>query len=229
MENSLLKNLEPIAMEDSLSPLLPPTSETVVIERTHRPNGSVSIKSSTTTSRVNGYRDVRVEYFIIPSSSNAASAGYYHASSPGSSPPPLLPDYLRRVEYHVVPPGLEVPPGGGDVDDEQDDDSSSTAYFSLPAPNRRVHFEEDSFAGSHARSRNVRRKNTIAISIMGVLSIVLLVIIGVALTQDYRSHLPHHETSRDNSYDAGGNKSRNETSADDIEHVNRTNNVIGDE
>ena len=219
-------------MEDSLSPLLPPTSETVVIERTHRPNGSVSIKSSTSTSRVNGYRDVRVEYFIIPSSSNAASAGYYHASSPGSSPPPLLPDYLRRVEYHVVPPGLEVPPGGGDVDDEQDDDSSSTAYFSLPAPSRRVHFEEDSFAGSHARSRNVRRKNTIAISIMGVLSIVLLVVIGVAFAHiDYRSHLPHHETSQDNSYDdAGCDKSRNETSADDnIEHVNRTNNVIGDE
>lgn len=78
------------------------------------------------------------------------------------------------------------------------------------------------------RDREVRRKNTIAISIMGVLSIVLLVIIGVALTQDYSSH-PPHKTSRDNSYDAGGNKSRNETSADDIEHVNRTNNVIGDE
>ena len=216
-------------MEDSLSPLLPATSETVVIERTHRPNGYVSVKSSTSTPRANGYRDMKVKYFIIPSSSssNAASAARCcYASSPGCSPPPpLLPDhYLKRGEYRVVPPGLEVvPPEGGDVDDE-DDDSSSTAYFSLPAPGRRVHFEEKSFAGSHhARSRNVRRKNNIAISIMGVLSIVLLVVIGVALTQDYRSHLPH-EISRDNSYDdAGCNKSRNETSADDIEHENRTN------
>jgi len=214
-------------MEDSLSPLLPPTSE-AVIERTHRPNGSVAIKSSTSTPRADGFRDVKVEYFILPPSSNAVASARYCIASPGSSPPPL-PDYLTRVEYRVVPPGLEVvPPEGHDAVDDEDDDPSSTAYFSLPAPgNRRVHFEEASFAGSHARSRNVRRKNTIAISIMGVLSIVLLVIIGVALTQDYSSHLPH-KTSRDNSYDAGGNKSRNETSADDIDHVNRTN-VIGDE
>jgi hypothetical protein len=204
-------------MEDSLSPLLPPTPKTV-IERTHRPNGSVAIKASTLTPRANGYRDVRVEYFIIPSS-NAASARY---ASPGSPPP--LPDYLTRVEYHVVPPGLEVPEGD-DVDD--DDDGSSTAYFSLPAPCRRVHFEEASFAGSRKRSINVRRKNNIAISIMGVLSIVLLVIVGVALTRDYRSHL-QHETSQGNSYDVGGNKSRDETSSDDIEHANRTN-VIDDE
>ncbi len=205
-------------MEDSLSPLLPPTSGTV-IERTRRPNESVAIKASTLTLRANGYRDVRVEYFIIPSS-NAASARYY--ASPGSPPP--LPDYLTRVEYRVVPPGLEVPEGD-DVGDEDDDPSA--AYFSLPAPSRRVRFEEDSFAGSHTRSRNVRRNNNIAISIMGVLSIFLFVIIGVTLTRDYRSHL-QHEASQENSYDAAGNMSRNETTADDIEHVNRTN-VFDDE
>ena len=142
--------------------------------------------------------------------------------------PGLIPPSASRLSHASGVPRRPSWIEGDDAVDDEDDDPSSTAYFSLPAPgNRRVHFEEASFAGSHARSRNVRRKNTIAISIMGVLSIVLLVIIGVALTQDYSSHLPH-KTSRENSYDAGGNKSRNETSADDIDHVNRTN-VIGDE
>lgn len=199
-------------MEDSTSPFLSSTPETV-IERTRRPNGSGAIKTSTLTPRANGYQDVRVEYFIIPSS-NAASVRYY--TSPGSPPP--LPDYLTRVEYHVIPPGLEVPNG----DDENDDDDDSTVYFSLPATSRRVHFEDASFDNAHTRTRNIRRKNNIAISIMGVLSIVLFVIVGVALTRDYRSHL-QHETSQENSHDAGGNKSPNATSPNDVQHVNGTN------
>ena len=203
---------EAMAMEDSLSPFLPLTSETVV-ERTRCPNGSGGIKTGTLTPRANGYQDVRVEYFIIPSS-NPPSVRYY--TSPGSPPP--LPDHLTRVEYHVIPPGSDAPK----CDDDNDDSNDSTVNFSLPVTSRRVHFEGDSFDSVHTRTRNVRRKNNIAISIMGVLTIVLFVIVGLALTLDYRSHL-QHETSQDIGHDVDRSTSPNATLPNDVEHVNGTN------
>jgi hypothetical protein len=198
------------------SPPLTPTqsSETKVIERTTHPTGSVIIKVSTTTTRPNGYCEVMIEHFFIPSI-NAASVRYY--TSPDAPAP--LPDYRTRVEYHILRPGLELPQDddGVVVDSDEDDDDVSTVSFTLPNPsNRGVHFEDEELDSPHAQKRSIqRRKRHVAFSILGMICIVVALIIGVAVTRDRRDHSRHLQHD-------GNVTIHNATSRDDIDNVNRT-------
>ncbi len=171
---------------------MPFTPETV-IERNPIPDGSIAITASTTTHRWNGYRDVKVEHFVVPSS-NAATVRYYaHTGSPVP-----IPDYLTRVEYHVLPPDLELedPPWPSpeyDDDDVDDDDKYSTEYVSQSSFESAevtsilrgyVHFEDAAFASSYSQKSFLRRRFQI---LLGMVLIFLVVIFGAAFTRSSRA------------------------------------------
>ena len=71
------------------------------IERTFNDDGSLSIKITTTTSQPNGYREVQIEYFHIPSNMvDSVSLSLDAGNKPSSL-------YLTKVENQLLPPGTE--------------------------------------------------------------------------------------------------------------------------
>ncbi|KAL3773104.1 hypothetical protein ACHAW5_009535 [Stephanodiscus triporus] len=217
--------------ESSLSPLLlrgggggrgaddptPYTPETVVV-RNPLPDGSIAVEASTTTPRSNGYRDVRVEHFVVPSSNAVASVGYF-------SPVPI-PDYLTRVEYRVLSP--DSVSEHVDCDDIDDDDVFSTGYFSQSSFDSadvtsilrgHVDFEDDAFSSSCSRTRQRRRRRRIFI---GAVLFFLVVIIGAAFTRSSRRH-NNNRNSQEDEYAKADDKISNATSSDASMPPNRTN------
>lgn len=69
------------------------------IERTTDSDGSLSVKITTTTPQPNGYREVRVEYFHIPSGMASAVS----MSLDNGDPPSSL--YMTKMEQQILPPG----------------------------------------------------------------------------------------------------------------------------
>jgi hypothetical protein len=195
---------------------MPFTPETVV-ERNPLPDGSTAITASTTTPRWNGSRGVKVEYFVVPSS-NIASVRYYaHKGSPVP-----VPDYLTRVEYHVLPPDLELddppmPSPEYDCDNVDGDDMYSTEYFSqssFDSPDvtsilRGHHFEDVAFASSYSRKSLLGRRFQI---LTRMVLIFLVDIFGAAFTRRSRSH--HNQSSSENQYQSGVDKISNATLSD---------------
>ena len=196
---------------------MPFTPETV-IERNPIPDGSIAITASTTTHRWNGYRDVKVEHFVVPSS-NAATVRYYaHTGSPVP-----IPDYLTRVEYHVLPPDLELedPPRPSpeyDDDDVDDDDMYSTEYVSQSSFESAevtsilrgyIHFEDAAFASSYSQKSFLGRRFQI---LLGMVLIFLVVIFGAAFTRSSRSH--HNQSSSEDQYQSGVDRISNATLSD---------------
>mmetsp|Transcript_8450 Transcript_8450/g.18940 ORF Transcript_8450/g.18940 Transcript_8450/m.18940 type:complete len:246 (+) Transcript_8450:221-958(+) len=179
------------AQQPSSSFLTPET----VIEQTLHPDGSIAIKASTMTPHPNGYRDVKIEHFSIPSS-KAASVD----TTPGSPPPSA--DYLTRVEYRVLSPGLELEPPN---------DDASTVY-TAPSP----HGDNESVASTYTRKKR-RRKSShrTLLLIMGVF-VFLAVIIGVAVSRDYGHY---HQNSPNSAPDASPDNNPPATPANETAEV----------
>ncbi|KAL3827284.1 hypothetical protein ACHAXA_005030 [Cyclostephanos tholiformis] len=181
------------ADEDESVPFTPET----ILERKPRSDGSIAIKAITTTPRLNGYRDVKVEHFVVPSS-NAASVRYYTLAAEPTFP---ILDYLTRVEYHVLSPGSELmdplrqSTSHRIVDIDDDDDMFSTDFSQSSSVcgadvtsvfRGQVNFEDGAFASSYSRNKiHSQRRRIIAIVTM---LISLVFIIGVACTVSSRSH-----------------------------------------
>lgn len=70
------------------------------IERTTNADGSLSVTVTTTTIQPNGYRNVTIEYFYIPSSMAGTVA--MSIDSTGDPPSSL---YMTKMEEQVLPPG----------------------------------------------------------------------------------------------------------------------------
>lgn len=163
------------------SPLLMP--ETIIEQSPHLNNdGSIAIKASTITPHSNGYSDVKVEHYVIP-------RAVAKTSSPGS-PPQLNAEYLTRVEYRVLSPGLESKPPPAD-----DDDDASTVY-TVFAPSPLHHSSGDSISvastiytrnTSKRRRRQKKRYGTTALVVIGGV-MFLAIVIGVAVHRDYNQY-----------------------------------------
>lgn len=151
-------------MENS-SLLVPET----IIEQTVQPDGSISIKASTISPHPNGFRDVKIEHYAVPSF-EAASID----TSLGSPPPGS--EYLTRVEYHVLSPGFEL-------EQPADDDDASTVY-TVPVAQ---HGDGASVAstGTYRRRKRRRKRNYWTLILISVVAIFFIVIVGVAVTRDY--------------------------------------------
>lgn len=149
----------------------------MIIEQTLQPDGSITIKASTISPHPNGYRDVKIEHYSIPAS-KAESVD----TSPGSPPPSA--EYLTRVEYRVLSPGLELGPP---------DDDASTVY-TAPTP----HNDCASVASTYTRKRRRQKRSYRTLLLITGVVLFLAVIIGVAVTRDYsRYHQNNVEPSPD--------------------------------
>jgi len=136
-----------------------------VIEQTIQPDGSIIIKASTMTPHINGYLDVKIDHYLIPAS-RVASVD----TAPGAPQPSG--EYLTRVEYRVLSPGLELEP--------PDDDASTVYTASAP------HGDASSIVSSYTRRKSRKRRNShrTLLLISGV-CVFFIVIIGVAVVRDY--------------------------------------------
>ena len=75
------------------------------IEKTANPDGSLSVKVTTTNTLSNGSREITIEYFQIPAHmASSASAGI-----DAGEPPSGL--YLTKMEQQTLPPGTSQVPG----------------------------------------------------------------------------------------------------------------------
>lgn len=187
--------------------LLPQT----VVEQTPQYDGSLAVKASTTTPCPNGYRDVKIEHFLIP-----ASAVGSVDTSPGSPPPPQ--EYLSRVEYQVLSPDMELDPPDDDV---------STVY-TAPAPVHRssggAGGADDSSVATYNTSNRTRKRrrsrgrNLCSHKVFFLVSIALVftaIVIGVAFVRDNdkieATEAQNQDKDRDNqNHDNNDQRSRKE-------------------
>jgi len=100
---SMIDNNVPIATAIG-SPLVSSPATTLSsdgnIERIFNDDGSLSIKITTTTPQPNGYREVQIEYFHIPSNMVDSISMSLDA---GNKPSSL---YLTKMENQILPPGI---------------------------------------------------------------------------------------------------------------------------
>lgn len=141
-----------------------------IIEQTLRPDGSMSIKASTISPHPNGFRDVRIEHYAVPSS-EAASID----TSPGSPPPGS--EYLTRVEYRVLSPGSEL-------EQPADDDDASTVY-TVPVAQYDDCASVSSTATYRRSNRRRKKKSYWTLILISVVAIFFIVVVGVAVARDY--------------------------------------------
>ena len=144
------------------------------LEHTVQPDGSIHLTKSTRTLHPNGYHDIKIEHYVIPS------------TSPDSMGPIVMPinnKYLTRVEYKtIISNGL----------DDDDDGDASTVYTALP----RRKDDGSVTSGSYYTARGTRRRRRhrltrtkkssnykIPIILVGMV-IFLIGIISVAVTRD---------------------------------------------
>ena len=207
------------------SPLLQSQPQTVVepettIEQTSQPDGSIIIKASTSTPHPNGFRDVKIEYYTIPSSAVGASFDSTAISEEGSPPLKLPSEYLTRVEYKTVT--------------SDNDDDASTIYTALPR-RRGDHHDNASISSSHCytaggtrrrlhRRSNKRKRRSYGTPLLITFVILFLIgIIGVSITRD-RDGSTYENSTRDNDSSTDG-KLKNDTL---VNPTNGTNSVVVD-
>jgi len=176
------------------SPLLQSQPLTVTpettIEQTSQSDGSIIIKASTSTPHPNGFRDVKIEYYAIPSS--VVSDTSFTCKSSDDAPLKLPSEYLTRVEYKTVT--------------SDNDDDASTIYTALPR--RRGDHDNASISSSHCytvggtrRRLSRRRKRSYGTPILITFVILFLIgIISVSITRD-RDGSTYENRTRDNDND----------------------------
>ena len=151
------------------------SSPEIIIEQTLRADGSIAIKASTVTPHPNGYQDVKIEHFVVPASEAESVA------APGMPPPSA--DYLTRVEYRVLSPGLELEPP---------EDDCSTVYTAPLMPNKgdgcSVSTAQRHNKHSSSSSRRKRHSNRCSFTLLLVSCVFILFValFGVAMVRDFQ-------------------------------------------
>ena len=126
--------------EQQLStPLLPQAIPKTIIEYTTQSDGTVIIKVSTSTPHPNGFIDVKIEHYTLPSS-NYTSLDKVTEDCNTPIKLPIPNKYLTRVEYKTLT--------------NNDDDDASTVYTALP-PRRG---DDTSVASSYYTTNGTRRR-----------------------------------------------------------------------
>ena len=175
------------------SPLLPTAAPETSIEQTSQSDGSIIIKASTSTPHPNGFRDVKIEYYAIPSSAVGASdTTSFTCKSSDGSPLKLPSEYLTRVEYKTVT--------------SDNDDDASTIYTALPR--RRGDHDNASISSSHCYTvggtrRRLHRRSKRSYGTPILITFVILFLIGiisVSITRD-RDGSTYENRTRDNDND----------------------------
>ena len=207
------------------SPLLQSQPQTVTpettIEQTSQSDGSIIIKASTSTPHPNGFRDVKIEYYTIPSSAVGASDTSFTSKSSDDAPLKLPSEYLTRVEYKTVT--------------SDNDDDASTIYTALPR--RKGDHDNASISSSHCytvggtrRRLNRRRKRSYGTPILITFVILFLIgIIGVSITRDKDGSRYENNTRDDDKGDSSSSntgKLKNDTL---VNPTNGTNRVVVDD
>ena len=202
------------------SPLLPTAAPETTIEQTSQSDGSIIIKASTSTPHPNGFRDVKIEYYAIPSSAVGASDTSFTCKSSDDAPLKLPSEYLTRVEYKTV---------------TSDNDDASTIYTALPR--RKGDHDNASISSSHCytvggtrRRLNRRRKRSYGTPILITFVILFLIgIIGVSITRDKDGSRYENNTRDDDKGDSSSSntgKLKNDTL---VNPTNGTNSVVVDD
>ena len=202
------------------SPLLPTAAPKTTIEQTSQSDGSIIIKASTSTPHPNGFRDVKIEYYAIPSSAVGASDTSFTCKSSDDAPLKLPSEYLTRVEYKTV---------------TSDNDDASTIYTALPR--RKGDHDNASISSSHCytvggtrRRLNRRRKRSYGTPILITFVILFLIgIIGVSITRDKDGSRYENNTRDDDKGDSSSSntgKLKNDTL---VNPTNGTNSVVVDD
>jgi len=120
------------------TPLLPQAIPETVIEHTTQSDGTIIVKVSTSTPHPNGFIDVKIEHYSIPSIKyTSLDAVGEDCNTPIKLPIPNK--YLTRVEYKTL---------------TNDDDDASTVYTALP-PRRG---DDTSVASSYYTTSGTRRR-----------------------------------------------------------------------
>jgi len=212
------------------SPLLQSQPQTAkpetTIEQTSQSDGSIIIKASTSTPHPNGFRDVKIEYYTIPSSAVGASDTSFTCKSSDDAPLKLPSEYLTRVEYKTVT--------------SDNDDDASTIYTALPR--RRGDHDNASISSSHCytvggtrrRRRSNKRKRSYGTPILITFVILFLIgIISVSITRDRDGSAYENRTRDDDNDDEGDSSSseeekkmKNDTL---VNPTNGTNSVVVDD
>ncbi|KAL7533962.1 hypothetical protein ACHAXR_005551 [Thalassiosira sp. AJA248-18] len=182
------------AQQESSSFLTPQT----IIEQTLQPDGSIAIKASTMTPHPNGYRDVKIEHFIVP----ASDAETIVAVAPGSPPPSA--DYLTRVEYRVLSPGLELEPSPHYDDDDDDTSTVYTIHTSNTTAPLLGGSDNASVTTQRQKRRGRRRRSFRSLILFTSVFIFFIVVIGFALVRDYGQRVDESSDVSPPSPDDGG-------------------------
>ena len=188
MESSDDQRSKPLLeLEDGsmTSPLLLSSPIETQVESTLNPDGSLSVKASTCTSHTNanGYRDVKVEHYHVPS----------HAAKDLMSRQSGVPDrsFLSRVEYKILQPGHDLDPPDDDV---------STVYSYTPVMDDGGSvYTTSTVHTSNRRSRRYRSRTSRRLSPLGIIAIgamlLLAILIGAAIMSDDSNHIESSSSS----------------------------------
>ena len=138
-EGESLISFVPSSSSSPLStPLLPQAIPETMIEHTKQSDGSIIVKVSTSTPHPNGFIDVKIEHYLLPSS-NYTSLDEVGEDCKTPIKLPIPNKYLTRVEYKTI---------------TNDDDDASTVYTALP-PRRG---DDTSVASSYYTTNGTRRR-----------------------------------------------------------------------
>ena len=207
------------------SPLLPTAAPETTIEQTSQSDGSIIIKASTSTPHPNGFRDVKIEYYAIPSSAVGASDTSFTCKSSDDAPLKLPSEYLTRVEYKTVT--------------SDNDDDASTIYTALPR--RKGDHDNASISSSHCYTvggtrrrlnrRSNKRKRSYGTPILITFVILFLIgIIGVSITRDRDGSRYENSTRDDDKGDSSSSEEEKKMKNDTLVNpTNGTNRVVVDD
>ena len=122
-------------------PLLPQAIPETMIEHTTLSDGTIIVKASTSTLHPNGFIDLKIEHYLLPSpTTKYTSLDNAEEDCNTQIKLPIPNTYLTRVEYKTLT--------------NNDDDDASTVYTALP-PRRG---DDTSVASSYYTTNGTRRR-----------------------------------------------------------------------
>mmetsp|Transcript_35544 Transcript_35544/g.81281 ORF Transcript_35544/g.81281 Transcript_35544/m.81281 type:complete len:393 (-) Transcript_35544:141-1319(-) len=132
------------------------------IEKTANPDGSLSVKVTTTNTLPNGLREVTIEYFQIPTHmASSVSAGI-----DAGEPPSGL--YLTKMEQQTLPPGTSQVPSSANP-------RPTTAY---PMAGNAAPVQQPANHHPFEQPGDRRRRNVAAAICISIVGIAILLAIG---------------------------------------------------
>jgi len=186
------------------TPLLPQAIPETIIEHTTQSDGTVIVKASTSTPHPNGFIDMKIEHYLLPSATTKyTSLNNAEEDCNTSISLPIPNKYLTRVEYKTLT--------------NNDDDDASTVYTALPP--RRGDNDNVSVASSYYTTNGTRRrrrklnssgtnkrcKTTPTLITIAILFVIVLVCISVNKDWNKQEEEEEEEKAAANKIDKKGN------------------------